>query len=194
MEDRCVFCSPRCFGKRKLDLEDSEGFWYLVVPEEIGSFGQVLLVVRKKAEDSKHITDISDPEMISNKDRLFSVMKGISFVANKLRFKLKDQAGRCVEKVYVVTQCEGARHLHFQLYPRYEGDPSHNEFLYACELEEARWQSPPKIPPSERIENGRRILQQYTDAVANGRGFYSDDYKRRIMDVILPKLNNLLRE
>jgi diadenosine tetraphosphate (Ap4A) HIT family hydrolase len=195
MEKDCIFCSPERFGERKLEFEDEEGFWYLVVPKEVGSFGQVLLVVRKRPEDNRHITDISDPEMLLNRKRLLSVMNGISYVANKLKYGLKDQVERNVEKVYVVTQCEGTQtHLHFQLYPRYQGDLSHTEFLYACELEETKWQDPPKVPLIERIETGRQILQRYSDAVTERQGLYSEDYKIRAMRDILLKLNQAFRE
>ncbi len=106
---------------RKLKVEDDKGYWYLVVPEEIGSFGQILMVVKRREEDQRHITDIADPELLNNEEWFTSIFKGIIEISNKLKKCLKDEEGRKVEKVYVQTQCENEEsHLHFQFYPRYE--------------------------------------------------------------------------
>jgi diadenosine tetraphosphate (Ap4A) HIT family hydrolase len=193
MVESCVFCNPSDFKERKLSYEDEKGYWYLVVPKEVGVFAQILLVVRKRNTDTRHITDISDPQFLQDDDRLLSVMKGISVVSGKLKAGLEDPKGRRIEKVYVLTQCEGIEtHLHFQLFPRYDGDHEQNEFLYECELEEARWQDPPKRPPSSRINEGTKILEKYNSLLSKNEFLHSEQFKSVSINRIVRKLNEVL--
>lgn len=186
----CIFCEPERFGHRKLKFEDK--YWYLVIPQEIGAFGQVLLVVRKLEEDQRHITDVTDTKLLDDPERLKSILEGVHKVSNKLKGKLKDQKGRKIEKIYVLTQCEEAdSHLHFQLYPRYEGDSVGNEFLYKCELEEARWQQTPKMPPSERVERGKQILKRHQDMLERKVWALSDQDKSQNLKKMERILNQL---
>lgn len=186
--ESCIFCEPKNFGIRKLQLEDKNGYWYAVVPNEIGVFGQVLLVVTKREEDKNHITDITDPELLLNEERLLSVIKGIHEISSKLKQGLTK-----VEKIYVLTQCEDKNsHLHFQFYPRYEGNATGNEFLFACELEEARWQDPPDIPPSKRIEKGKRILKNYEILIERSKFSLSTESKLSKLKEVAQKLNEIL--
>jgi hypothetical protein len=71
----CVFCEPSGFGTRKLTFEDKNGYWYAVVPKEIGSFGQVLLVVSRMEGEKEHISDISDPKLLLAEERLLSIAR-----------------------------------------------------------------------------------------------------------------------
>ncbi len=195
MKKTCVFCNPEDFGNRKLRLEDQNGYWYSIVPKEIGTFGQVLLVAKKKPEDGRHITDISDSLLLKDPSRLQSIMKGISIISNKLKEGLKDSQGRIVEKVYVLTQCEGKEsHLHFQFFPRYKGDLERNMFLYNCELEEARWQDPPELKPETRIMEGRRILKKYDQLLKENQFFYHIDYRSKVTDDTVKELNRVLTQ
>lgn len=192
MED-CVFCNPSVFGIRKLKLEDQNGYWYVVVPEEIGIFGQVLMVVRKMKEEKEHISDMSDPRLLENKERLLSIICGIHEISNMLKKRLTNQKERKVEKVYVLTQCEGRNsHLHFQFFPRYEDDLTGNEFLYSCELEEARWQSPLESSPSDRIARGKQLLKAYASLLDEGNFTYSESVKSIAMSQSVEKLNRIL--
>lgn len=184
----CPFCEPEIFGERKLSMEHK--YWYLVVPEEIGQFGQVLLVVRNT--DDEHITDISDPRLAENRECLLSIIKGIHVVSAKIKKGLRNEEGKKVEKVYVLTQCEGDSHLHFHLYPRFEGDSKGNEFLYECELEEARWQEREKRPVEGRIQRGRRILARHEKWVKEGRWKRKDEYKNEMLVELVHVLNRLL--
>jgi diadenosine tetraphosphate (Ap4A) HIT family hydrolase len=178
---------------RKLQSEDRNGYWYLVVPKEIGTFGQVLLVVTKRQEDKKHISTIADPALFDNEKRLLSVIKGINEISSKLKERLRHPRGRKAEKVYVLTQCEGEdSHLHFQFLPRYEGDSTRNEFLYACELQEARWQDPPKVSPNLRIIDGKRILRKYGNLLSRQNFLYTKGFKSRKMKEVIQKLNEVL--
>jgi len=189
----CVFCRPSDFGIRKLRFEDKKGYWYVVVPSEIGTFGQVLLIVRKMEWEKEHISDISDPKLLSDKKRLLSIISGIHEISNRLARGLTDQRGRKVEKAYVLTQCEGENsHLHFQFLPRYEGDADSNEFLYNCELEEARWQDPPKLPPSKRITRGKRLVETYARLLGEDCFTYPRKVKSAMMNQAVQKLNDVL--
>ena len=193
MED-CIFCKPLIFGIRKLRFEDKKGYWYTVVPKEIGVFGQVLMVVRKMEREKKHISDISDPLLLLDKERLLSVIEGINEISCKLKRRLIDKRRRKVEKIHVLTQCEGRNsHLHFQFLPRYEGEPIGNEFLYACELEEARWQDPPRLPPSERIAIGKQLLFTYADLLDRNSFVLPKSTKSITMCQNIKKLNEILR-
>lgn len=184
----CIFCEPKNFGIRKLQLEDENGYWYVIVPNEIGVFGQVLLVVKKRESDKKHITDITDPSLLSNERRLLSIIRGIHEISSKLKQGLAK-----VKRIYVTTQCECKNpHLHFHFYPRYEGDITGNEFLYACELEEARWQDPPKMSPSERIERGKQILKKYESLVKRKKFSLSKEYRSNKSNDLVEMLNQIL--
>jgi diadenosine tetraphosphate (Ap4A) HIT family hydrolase len=190
--NNCMFCKED-FGIRKLGFEDKNGYWYTVVPEEIGTFGQVLMVVRKMKKDERHITDVTDPMFQYNEERLISVIKGIHEISTRLKKCLTDQGGRRAEKIYVLTQCENENsHLHFQFLPRYERDPTGNEFLYACELEEARWQDPPKKPLDERIRSGKHILARYERLLKRGDFIYTNEHKSKELEKIVQKLNHIL--
>ena len=79
MKENCPFGQPSGFRERKLAFEDENGFWYSILPKEIGAFGQVLIVVRKRDEDRKHITGISDPDLLGDKLRLQSIIGGMSW-------------------------------------------------------------------------------------------------------------------
>jgi diadenosine tetraphosphate (Ap4A) HIT family hydrolase len=194
MED-CIFCRPSDFGTRKLAFEDKKGYWYAVVPREMGTFGQVLLVVKKMKGEIEHISDMSDPKLLCDKDRLLSIITGIHEISSRLTNSLTDQRGRRVQKVYVLTQCEGKNcHLHFQLLPRYEGDSIGNEFLYACELEEARWQDPPKLLPSSRIARGKELLKTFTDLLDEASFTYPKNLKSVIMNQAIQNLSQALEQ
>lgn len=189
MED-CIFCRPSYFGTRKLAIEDKKGYWYAVVPREMGTFGQVLLVVKKMKGEIEHISDMSDPKLLRDKDRLLSIITGIHEISSRLTNRLTDQRGRRVQKVYILTQCEEKNcHLHFQFLPRYEGDSTGNEFLYACELEEARWQDPPRLLPSSRIARGKELLRTYADILDDKSFTYPKKQKSMIMDQAIKKLS-----
>jgi diadenosine tetraphosphate (Ap4A) HIT family hydrolase len=191
--DQCVFCNPKNFESwgRKLNLEDD--FWYLVVPREIGTFGQVLLVTKRLASDEIHVSDITDPKLVSNPERLKSILYGLHSVAKKIKEGIIDEKGREVEKVYVLTQCEDENsHLHFSFYPRYQGDSTGNEFLYQCEWEEARMQEPPKIPPRMKLNQGMMILDHQQNLLSQDKWKFSDKEKKKKIKINVESLNQAL--
>jgi len=193
--ETCIFCKPEDFGIRKLKFEDKSGYWYVVVPEEIGAYGQILMVVKKREEDKRHITNITDPELLNNEERLLSIIKGIHVISSKLRKHWTDQEGRKIEKTYVLTQCEGENtHLHFQFLPRFEDDSTGNEFLYACELEEARWQNSQRLPPRQRIERGKQIIGKYESLLEQKSFSHPKRLKSRILKEVVERLNQILKQ
>jgi len=180
--------------KRKLEIEDEMGYWYLVVPNEIGTYGQILFVVKKLEGDKKHISDITDSELLQNNERLKSILKGLSTVSSKLKTSLIDDKGRKVKKVYVLTQCEGKNtHLHFHLYPRFEHDFKGNEFLYTCELKEARWQDPPMIKPKKRIGKGKKIIEKFEALLDKNQFLLAEEYKQKTSKKMVNELNQILK-
>ena len=181
--DDCIFCNPEDFGYRKLEIEDEKGYWYAVVPKEIGAYGQLLLITTKLDEEKRHITDITDPLLLKNEVRILSILKGISEISSKLKTKLVRLDGKKVEKIYVVTQCEGCdSHLHFHLYPKFEHDLNGNQFLYSCELTEARWQDPPHIDPKKRITEGKDIIQKFKVLIDQNKFIFKNDYKEKTLE------------
>jgi len=193
---RCFLCDPMNFEaeERKIRLEDR--YWYLAVPQEIGVFGQVILIVKRLEGDVNHICDITDPKLVSDPKRMNSILNGIHLVANKIKNELKDMNGREVEKVYVLTQCESNEdndsHLHFQMYPRYHCDSTGNEYLYQCEWEEARMQQPPKIPPCEKINRGMAILNRNKKMIKQGNWVLLEKEKEEKIKSNVEALNQIL--
>lgn len=188
----CFFCDSYNFEKehRKLELEDKEGYWYLSVPNQIGSYGQVLFIVTKLDHEEEHIKNITDSGLIEKPERLVSILKGISKISKKL-MKLKDKTGRKVRKVYVITQGESINHLHFHLIPRYEGDSMGNEFLYKVELEEARWDNKKKIDPSDRIREGENIVDYFRKKIETDQFLYSREHKQESTKDVVKELNRI---
>jgi len=126
----CPFCKFIENG-RKLNYENE--YLYTVVPREPAMYGHILVVSKKLGY--KHVEDITDPTLTTEqlKAMVTAVQKLSRLIKENLTYK-----GKCVKKVYVLTQCE-LPHFHFHLKPRYEREESGDKFLYLKELEEERW-------------------------------------------------------
>ena len=190
--EECVFCVPEKIEiERKLRLRND--FWYTVLPREVGTWGQMLLVVRRLRGERNHVTDIADPRIVCHEERLSSIFLGIHEISRKLKENLKDRSDRRVKKVYVLTQCE-TEHLHFQFFPRYEGDPAGNELLYLCELNETKWEKDGAEDASRRIGKMQNILRHCESEIVGKKWLHSKETKKETMQEIVSALNWVLTQ
>lgn len=113
MESDCIFCNKEKFAGR---IIDENTFCYSIVDRAQWKkcWGHVLVILKNHRED---ITDnrLSD-------DELNSIMCYVSKLSKALKDLLNESASNKVERIYVCSLCDGVRHLHFHLLPRYKFD------------------------------------------------------------------------
>lgn len=102
-----------CFEKNKKDKKDL--LWYAILEGNQYTQGHTLFIPGPFNEES-HITYIFDKEGLAKKDYLKPIILGI----NKLSIILKEKLVPKPDNIHVLSLCEGQKHLHFHLIPRYK--------------------------------------------------------------------------
>lgn len=80
-----------------------------LTPEQLTK-GHTIVVLRK------HIEDLSFD--VSEKD-LIGIISAVNKISKAIKKVIKNNKGQSPERIYVCSLCDGVKHLHFHLIPRY---------------------------------------------------------------------------
>ena len=170
-QDICPFClyerGKGGIPEERIFYEDLGCGFYIVFPEEPAMPGHLLVVLRTPPYLDSHITDITDERLTGRPHLLGRLMRGVHGAARALKEHFNEQ-GDPVERVYIVSQCDGASHLHFHLKPRRKGEETGDLFLLQKEMEEARWKEG-EDKAEERLGRLHCTHQKYASLVDGHR-------------------------
>ncbi len=169
-KDQCKLSEMRF--KNRVIRNNPEDKYYVVFPLEPAMFGHLLVILKTPKvllENHDHIKDITDPKLDS--DLLIQFIVGVQCFSRQIKEKLSVN-GNNVEKVYLLSQCDGTEHFHFHLKPRFSSDRLRGDrFLLDKECEEARW--------TDSQEDLKKFLEKSEERIQEIGGIH-DKYKKLI--------------
>ncbi|MFH1656446.1 MAG: HIT family protein [Candidatus Nealsonbacteria bacterium] len=117
-KEYCIFCDlieNDEFPEYQL-IDKKDEFCIIILEKNQYTKGHTLVILKNRIKGN-HIKDISD-ENFTNEE-MAGFIKTIHMTSKTLKKNLKDDDGRPPERIYVSILCDGTKHLHAHLIPRY---------------------------------------------------------------------------